>query len=50
MKALEEKERDGGVEISDLNRMFGSTLFEGLKSNQSLTLLAYMIKHQKSMF
>jgi hypothetical protein len=38
------------LEVSDLNRMFGSLLFEGLKSNHSLTLLAYLISTHELMF
>ena len=43
------KENDK-LEVSDLNRIFGAGLFEGLKSNQSLTLLAFMIKQYTIMF
>ena len=38
------------LEASDFNRMFGSVLFENLKSNHSLTLIAYLISTHEMMF
>lgn len=38
------------MEISDLNRIFGSALFDGIKMNQSLTLLVYLINNQQDIF